>query len=289
MEKEKSLVSRSGLLLIVFVVFVLFCGCSEPIPELKILQVTESNDGMLKVKYKLRTVDGSKCSLRVSFLAQGRNWTSAKEGSGSDGTEDLTSSNDWAEHTYIWEYKTDLGPGKHNNVKLRLVPYTLRKGYGDSAGPMTIGEPLVAVSLATNDSVSFVDPVANSVIFSVTVGDEPSALAQTSDGLTLLVANKAENTVSVVSVSGTLSGSITGTIPVGNSPVALALKNDGSLAFVANSADNTVGVINIPALSSTTTIPVGSNPVAPALSPDQNILLVAHKDSETVSIVNLPS
>gem|GEM_PF-1978440 len=282
MKSVSAVVAMSVLMMALF-------GCSEPIAELKIIETTEVGDGNLKVKYKIRTIDGSSCSLSVSFLRPNGVWTTTKEGSGSEGTKELTSANDWKEHTYVWEHKTDLGPGKHDGIKLRLIPYTLRKGYGDTVGPITVGEPLVAVALSTDNSIAFVDPVTNTVVFTVTVGNKPSALAQSADGLTVLVANESDDTVTVVSLKSTLSGSTIGTVTVGDAPVDIVLSSDGKTAFVANSGDNTIGVIDIETLTQTTTIPVGANPVSIALSPSENALFVANKNDDTVSIIDTKS
>lgn len=269
-----------------FIIGSFLYGCSEPIAELNILELNETGKGTLEVKYEIRTMDGSDCSLRVHYLIPGGSWLSASEGSGSDGTDELSSSNDWTEHKFVWDYTTDLGPGKHSGVKLRLVPYTERKGYGESTDELTVGEPLVAVALSGDDEVAFVDPITDTVIFSVAVGGEPSALAQSGDGLTVVVANRNDNTVTVIDISGGLAGSVFGTVNVGTSPSDVALTAEGTKAFTANSADGTVSVVDITTLTETT-ISVGNNPVSLALPPPENVLYVANADDDTVSVVDL--
>ena len=277
---------RVSIILLSIVVLFSY-GCSEPIPELNILELTETGSGTLEVKYEIRTMDGSDCSLRVHYLIPGGSWMSATEGSGSDGVEELSSSNDWTEHKYVWDYTTDLGPGKHTDVKLRLTPYTGKKGYGETAGPLTVGEPLVAVALSGDDEVAFVDPITDTVIFKVTVGDEPSAMAQSDDGLTVVVANRADNTVTVVDISGGLTGSVFGTVSVGGTPSDVVLTGDGATLFTANSADGTVSVVDVASLTETTSITVGTNPVSLALAPSENVLYVANADDDTLSVIDL--
>jgi DNA-binding beta-propeller fold protein YncE len=90
----------------------------------------------------------------------------------------------------------------------------------------------------------------------VPVGLEPTGIALSPDGQTLLVTNAGSDTISVLKVdaaNGTVSvaqtlpvlGSLATSVPLGASPVAAAFSSDGSQAFVALSGIDAVEVFSV--------------------------------------------
>ncbi len=276
---------RFGLLAILAALFV---GCNDPIPVLKIKEVTDNYDGTLSVKYKLRIVDGSDCSVEAYFSVPGSGWVQTT--STSSGTEGLAASDDWTEHTYSWKYADDLGPGRHKSVRFKLLPYADTKGRADTAGPMDIGEPLVAVCLNADDAVALTDPVEQRTVAAIPAGDDtgttygPKAVAVTPDGAVLLVADETAGVLSVLAVD---VGAFLVEIPVGGSPAAVCVHPSGTEAYVANSADGTISVVDVTGLTVVRTIAVGDEPVALAVSPSGNVLYVANRADDTVGVVDL--
>ncbi|MCV7368359.1 hypothetical protein CRI77_09415 [Mycolicibacterium duvalii] len=134
---------------------------------------------------------------------------------------------------------------------------------------------------------------------SISVGSSPGALALSSDGKRLYVANTGSGTVSVINtdtyarIDANPRNIFSTTITVGSSPSALAYGPDGRL-YVANRGSKTVSVIDTatntvvdtnPSTSGKQSISVGTSPSALALGPDGR-LFVANSGSGTVSVIN---
>ncbi len=100
-----------------------------------------------------------------------------------------------------------------------------------------------------------------------------------------LVANRDDDSVSLLSPS--LLGSLvtTITLPPGSAPVYLASTQPGFM-FVANSGGNSVGVIALSLRSQQLSIPVGRTPVALAQTPDTNTLYSVNRGDGTVSAIS---
>ncbi|HEV7438413.1 MAG TPA: YncE family protein, partial [Methylobacterium sp.] len=75
----------------------------------------------------------------------------------------------------------------------------------------------------------------------IATGASPSGIAVTSDGLTLLVANREGNSVSVIDAGTRRQIRL---IPVGEHPFGLTLDPDGRRAYTANVISNDVSVID---------------------------------------------
>ncbi|HEX9119450.1 MAG TPA: beta-propeller fold lactonase family protein [Terriglobales bacterium] len=78
-------------------------------------------------------------------------------------------------------------------------------------------------------------------------------------------------------------------IPVGRTPVALVQTPDASLLYSVNQGDGTVSAISTQSNSVVATVPVGSSPVAVAMNSDGKTLYVANQGSGTVSAINTAS
>jgi YVTN family beta-propeller protein len=118
--------------------------------------------------------------------------------------------------------------------------------------------------------------LTNQVVTTVTVGEDPSALAVTPDSKEVYVANFLSNTVTVIDAS---LNTVVATIPVGTEPAAIAITPDGGTAFVSNFFDNTVSVISTSTHTVTNRLSVGVGPLGLAVSPDGTQLCVANYGS----------
>jgi YVTN family beta-propeller protein len=98
----------------------------------------------------------------------------------------------------------------------------------------------LAVAGDLGDRVAFVDPAAERVSAKVDVGRHPAALAFSTDGSTLYVADRGESSVDVVNVA---AHAVEARIAVGLHPAALALAGDR--LYVADSDDDDVAVIDL--------------------------------------------
>ena len=101
------------------------------------------------------------------------------------------------------------------------------------------GDGTIAVAGDLADKVAFVDPVAERVIGTVSVGNHPAALAFAADGTTLFVADRGASQVDVVDAR---TRSVRARIAVGLHPAALA--TDGRTVYVADTDDDDVAVVD---------------------------------------------
>jgi YVTN family beta-propeller protein len=82
------------------------------------------------------------------------------------------------------------------------------------------------VANSGSNTVSVLDIVNNAVLSTITVGNQPVALAVSSDGSTAYVANYTDGTVTQVNLT---TGTVTATIAVGTQPTSVALTSAGIL------------------------------------------------------------
>ena len=131
---------------------------------------------------------------------------------------------------------------------------------------------MLAVAGDLGNRVAFADPAAERVVATVAVGRHPAALAFSTDGKTLYVADRAESQLDVVDVA---SRAVRARITVGLHPVALA--SDGRRLYVADSDDDDVAVIDLANERVVARVPlpfgsrdaVGASPNALALDGDR--------------------
>lgn len=97
------------------------------------------------------------------------------------------------------------------------------------------------VSNGSDNTVSVIDTATNTVIATVAVGINPSALAVTPNGALVYVPNTASDNVSVISGA---TNTLVATVAVGPSPFAAAITPDGAFVYVTNTGDGTVSVIS---------------------------------------------
>jgi YVTN family beta-propeller protein len=97
---------------------------------------------------------------------------------------------------------------------------------GEQLTTITSGTTRAIVANSGSNTVSVLDIVHDVVLFNVTVGNQPVALAVSSNGSTAYVANYTDSTVTQVNLN---SGTATATIAVGGHPTSVALTAAGTL------------------------------------------------------------
>lgn len=124
---------------------------------------------------------------------------------------------------------------------LAYVPVTYRVYLTDAYGGAT--------------DVDVIDASSNSVVGTITVGDNPHGIAWDPLNNELFVANMGSDTVSVITSE---NDSVVATLPVGSQPDAVAYDPVNHLLYVTNDGSDNVTVINpaIPVVEGS--IPVGS-------------------------------
>jgi len=156
--------------------------------------------------------------------------------------------------------------------------------------------------LAPDDKVFVIDLKANppSVVGTVTTGKQPSGLAISADGKFGLVCNRADGTVSVLSIAGK-DVKVTETVAVGaagDSVSAVAISPDGRRALVAKAAANKIALLSIDGGKVTYDkhdLPTGIYPYNVVISPNGKLALTADNGNggasdgnlDTVSVVDL--
>lgn len=272
------------LLLLGTIVLAAAPGCGESTPIVEIVSIADNQTGTLSIKYTAREFEENE----VDILAE---YTTAEvllgraTSKGGDGTTGISTSQEGIEHTFVWDYKTDLGVGRHRNITFIISPAG-PDGWGrrGSVGPFHAGAPLLFTADQGADTVSFVDVGAGQVSSTAMVGDGPHGLVALPDESKLFVTNKVDSTVSIVEIG---PASQVTSLAVGSSPTGIAVSPDGTRIYVTNSADGTVSVIDssstAPAVIDTYT--VGATPVACSLTENGDTLFVANSGDDTVSVL----
>ena len=121
------------------------------------------------------------------------------------------------------------------------------------------GNTRAVVANSGDNTVSVLDIVNNALLFNVTVGNQPVALAVSSDGSTAYVANYKDSTVTKVNLS---TGTAATTVAVGGKPTSVALTSAGILwvggvGFLTEINTATMGVTATETASGKTIIALG--------------------------------
>ena len=138
------------------------------------------------------------------------------------------------------------------------------------------------------NSVTIIDVTAQSPVKTIPLGNGPTAVATSADGLKVYVSSGGENKVYIIDTkTNTVEPQA---IMVGNGPSEMALSPDGSKLYVANSGSNTVSVVNTATNMVITNILTDQQPDATptgvAISPDGSKLYVTNYGIGTVSVIN---
>jgi len=121
------------------------------------------------------------------------------------------------------------------------------------------GTTRAVVANSGSNSIGILDIVNDVLLFNVTVGNQPVALAVSSDGSTAYVANYTDGTVTQVNLA---SGTARATIAVGGNPTSVALTAAGALwvggrGFLTQINTQTMGVVATQSVPLKTIIALG--------------------------------
>ena len=135
-------------------------------------------------------------------------------------------------------------------------------------------------------------------ISTIDVGQQPSGMDISPDGKLLLIANRAENAVSVLSIAGK-SAALIGSVDVGVPTAAVTFTPNGRRALIVQKQHNKVGILHVRGTKVTYAprqdINVGISPYNVAVCPRGSIALVANSgvtggndgNVDTVSVIDL--
>jgi len=114
-------------------------------------------------------------------------------------------------------------------------------------------------------------------------GDQPSELALTPDGRTLLSVNAGSDTVSVIDAIGLVERT---RLPVGSHPTSILLDREGKRAWVFNTAESTLSVIDIGSRALVGTVSTDASPIRGQFDRAGDVLYVIHKSSPNMVLVD---
>jgi YVTN family beta-propeller protein len=157
---------------------------------------------------------------------------------------------------------------------------------GDATGPSGSAARVRVdprTNIASEGSVSVIDPAKGEAIKEIVVGRHASGLAASPDGRFVCVANANEDTVSVINTASDTVVNTISTRPAadllwGSAPNALTFTPDGKTLYVSNGANNAVAVIAFapPKSRMLGCFPVGWYPAGLAVDAKRNTLVVAN-------------
>ena len=164
---------------------------------------------------------------------------------------------------------------------LTLLASTLALAVGASSAAAVVATRAY-VTNSFHDTVSVVDTATNTVVATVAVGDNPTAVAVHPNGTRVYVSNFVGGTVSVID---TATNTVVATVAVGVAPRGVAVSPDGSRVYVTIET-GTVSVIDTATNTAVANVPVGGVPAGVAVSPDGSRLYVTNLGGFTVAVIN---
>jgi YVTN family beta-propeller protein len=141
------------------------------------------------------------------------------------------------------------------------------------------------VAIAGSDAIVVIDVLEGRIIdrLSLNFADEPTDLALTPDGRTLVSVNHDSNTVSIIDAISLLE---TGRIRVGERPTSAAINPSGSRVFVTNSLSNTLSVVDLNRKVLIATLAVESTPLRSRFNPSGDRLYVINRNSTNLTVID---
>jgi YVTN family beta-propeller protein len=142
----------------------------------------------------------------------------------------------------------------------------------------------VYVALSGEDAVIVIDAITSEITnrAPLNFGDEPTELAITPDGRTLVAVNTASNTASVIDAVALLE---TDKIKVGNRPTSAAINPVASRAFITDALSNTVSVLDLNRRTLLTTLAAGAMPLRAGFDERGERLYVVNRDSPDMTVI----
>ncbi|MEO6060879.1 MAG: hypothetical protein ABIQ99_02950 [Thermoflexales bacterium] len=97
---------------------------------------------------------------------------------------------------------------------------------------------------SSDDSVYVINAATNALVSRITVGDDPQSVAIDPNSEYAYVANAADNTVSVIHITGGgAGGNLEANLVTGAEPWNVVISPDGKRVYVANSVQDTISII----------------------------------------------
>ncbi|MHB8790617.1 MAG: YncE family protein [Desulfobulbaceae bacterium] len=174
------------------------------------------------------------------------------------------------------------------NKRAMEVIQVIHTGVGPKGMVLDQRNGLVYVAAAGGDVIEVINIATLEIIGRIRLqfGDEPSELALTPDGRTLLSANYGSATVSLID---TRSMSENERLYLDPEPAWIVVGPDGRTAYVLHTMSNTVSVIDVSGGGLLSSITLDESPVRGALSRDGNSLYIISEYSTVLLVVNTQS
>ena len=195
-----------------------------------------------------------------------------------------------------WSYELQVTDGSSTPMKEISDPAYVTVEYGPQGVGSNPNTGMVYVADPGSNHVSVIDSLSNTVIGTITVGNQPWGIAvnplTNCVGApsvcwgTVYVTNYGSNTVTVINGS---NNAVIATIPVGMQPEGIAVNPSLGVAYVADSGSDAVSVLDTTANTVMVTgFPVGSAPQSVAVGPSPTYtVFVTDYGSNTVSVVGV--
>jgi YVTN family beta-propeller protein len=142
----------------------------------------------------------------------------------------------------------------------------------------------VYVALSGDNSIAVIDVLEGRIInrLSLNFGDEPTDLALTPDGRTLVAVNHDSNTVSIIDAISLFE---INRIRVGERPTSAVISSSGSRVFITNSLSNTVSVVDLNREVLIASLGVEATPLRAKFNRNGDNLYVISRDSPNLSVI----
>jgi YVTN family beta-propeller protein len=171
------------------------------------------------------------------------------------------------------------------NKNLMEVIQVIRTGAGPKGMALDQLNGIVYVAAAGDDLIEVINIATLEIIGTIRLefGDNPTELALTPDGRTLLSANYGSSTVSIID---THSLSEDERLVLDPDPVWIVIGPDGATAYVLHTMSNTVSIIDVAGRSLLTSISLDESPVRAALGGDGDSLYIISEYSTDLLVVD---
>ena len=171
------------------------------------------------------------------------------------------------------------------NKKTMLVVNAIATGSGPKGLVLDRNRRRAYVALSGGDAVEIYDLFNGRFIsrIQLSFGDQPTGLALTPDGRTLISSNSGSNTVSIIDA---VSAFELQRIRVGQRPISVVVNPSGFKAYVMNYLSSTVSVVDLTQRTVAVTISVEGSPLRSAFNGAGNKLFVISENSPNLQVID---